>query len=666
MEENERAREFLQRRAAEECVTLPPLLNTPRVWRWPLRSPLGEPPGYPSRPFRYVRKLATSMLGVLALGSLVTGLNYVVSVSVPWALGMVLDAGLEHGLNRELWIRLGVLTLIILGVALTQMAGQLTEIAVQMSAVATPARVAGRKLARDGRAVNRELESGDVVTSMLTDVDRIGQAALWIPEMVGAFLSTVMILIIMFHTSPPLAWTVLIGLPIVTLLMSLLGGPMQRRQAENRDEQGKLTEISADAVAGLRVLRGIGGEDVFGRHYQEQSARVRDAGIRVALPAALLGVLRSVIPMLFTALVVGIGAMLYFHDELSVGSLVAFFGFSQFLRNPIVVATRSLEEFTKAWVGIRKLARIQGVNSLVSDDMAGECGGVQPQNTPSPTQGYDTEFGLSQLTDTVSDVTVKPGLITGLVCANPDVSAAIARRLARQEDSTEPTLLIDGIDARTLPLDQVRRAIILSDTDPQLFAGTLRDQVRGANSPAPRDRGVRELVWRDVIENATRQEDSLIVPEEDEGDSQWLAALHVANADDVVASVNGGLDGAVAEKGRTLSGGQRQRVALARAVAADPAVLVTIEPTSALDSHTESRVAQRLAQARRGKTTVIVSASVLVLEHCDEVIVLDEAGREIVRGSHLELRRKARSGDRAAASYLAIINRSLLSGGETS
>ncbi len=666
MEENERAREFLQRRAAEERVTLPPLLNTPRVWRWPLRSPLCEPAVYPSRPFRYVRKLATSMLGVLALGSLVTGLNYVVSVSVPWALGMVLDAGLEHGLNRELWIRLGVLTLIILGVALTQMAGQLTEIAVQMSAVATPARVAGRKLARDGRAVNRELESGDVVTSMLTDVDRIGQAALWIPEMVGAFLSTVMILIIMFRTSPPLAWTVLIGLPIVTLLMSLLGGPMQRRQAENRDEQGKLTEISADAVAGLRVLRGIGGEDVFGRHYQEQSARVRDAGIRVALPAALLGVLRSVIPMLFTALVVGIGAMLYFHDELSVGSLVAFFGFSQFLRNPIVVATRSLEEFTKAWVGIRKLARIQGVNSLVSDDMAGECGGVQPQNTPSPAQGYDTEFGLSQLTDTVSDVTVKPGLITGLVCANPDVSAAIARRLARQEDSTEPTLLIDGIDARTLPLDQVRRAIILSDTDPQLFAGTLRDQVRGANSPAPRDRGVRELVWRDVIENATRQEDSLIVPEVDERDSQWLSALHVANADDVVASVNGGLDGAVAEKGRTLSGGQRQRVALARAIAANPAVLVTIEPTSALDSHTESRVAQRLAQARRGKTTVIVSASVLVLEHCDDIIVLDNSGQEIVRGSHRELRENARSGDPAAASYLAIINRSLLSGGETS
>lgn len=664
MEDNARARVFLQRRAAEEHVALPPLLRTPRTWRWPLRSPQGEPDVYPAGPHHYARKLVGSMFGVLALGSLVTGLNYAVSVSVPWALGMVLDAGLEHGLTREIWIRLAVLALVILGVALTQMAGQLTEIAVQMTAVVTPARVAGRKLAFDGRAVNRELESGDVVTSMLTDVDRIGRAALWIPEMVGAILSTVMILVIMFRTSPPLAWTVLIGLPIVTLLIGLLGKPLQRRQTENRDEQGKLTEISADAVAGLRVLRGIGGEDVFGRHYQGQSARVRDAGIRVALPAALLGVLRSVIPMLFTALVVGIGAILYFHNELSVGSLVAFFGFSQFLRNPIVVATRSLEEFTRAWVGIRKLARIQGVTSLVSEDMAEVSGDAPRQNASSQAQWQEKDFGLAQLTDTVSEVTVKPGLITGLVCANPDASAAVVRRLARQEDSAKPTLLIDGTDARTLPLDLVRRAIILSDTDPQLFAGTLRDQVRGANTPVPRERGVRELVWRDVIENATRQEDSLIVPEVDERDSQWLAALHVADADDVVESVNGGLDGAVAEKGRTLSGGQRQRVALARAVAADPAVLVTIEPTSAVDSHTESRVAQRLAQARHGKTTVIVSASVLVLEHCDEVIVLDDAGREIVRGSHRELREKAQSGDPAATPYLAIINRSVQGGGE--
>ena len=494
MEDNARARDFLQRRAVEEHVALPPLLRTPRTWRWPLRSPQGEPDVYPVDPHRYARKLVVSMGGVLALGSLVTGLNYAVSVSVPWALGMVLDAGLEHGLNGEIWVRLAVLTLVILGVALTQMAGQLTEIAVQMTAVATPARVAGRKLAFDGRAVNRELESGDVVTSMLTDVDRIGRAALWIPEMVGAILSTVMILVIMFRTSPPLAWTVLIGLPIVTLLIGLLGKPLQRRQTENRDEQGKLTEISADAVAGLRVLRGIGGEDVFGRHYQGQSARVRDAGIRVALPAALLGVLRSVIPMLFTALVVGIGAILYFHNELSVGSLVAFFGFSQFLRNPIVVATRSMEEFTRAWVGVRKLARIQGVTSLVSKDMAEVSGDALHPNTLPQAQWREKDFGLAQLTDTVSEVTVKPGLITGLVCANPDASAAVARRLARQEDSAQPTLLIDGTDARTLPLDLVRRAIILSDTDPQLFAGTLRDQVRGANTPAPRERGVRELV----------------------------------------------------------------------------------------------------------------------------------------------------------------------------
>lgn len=648
------AKDFLQRRAAEEHVKLPPLMGTPRRWFWPLKTPSGEPPVYPDRPWPYLGKLGRVQAGNFAIGSLVTVLNYLVSVSVPWTLGMVLDAGLEHGFTTEIVGPLVALVLVVLGVAVTQAWGQLTEIAVFMHTVIIPARVAGRRLARHGRAVNQQLESGDVVTSMLTDVDRIGHSAIWIPEMVGAFLSTVMILVIMFQTSPTMAWVVLIGLPVLTLLMSLLVQPMQRRQSENREEQGKLTEISADAVAGLRVLRGIGGEDVFGETYRRQSALVRDAGFRVALPAALLGVLRSILPMLFTAIVVGVGALLYFRGELSVGNLVTFFGFSQFLRFPIVVATRALEDFTRAWAGVRKLARIQGVKPLVDTESEGP--GV---NSPvGSVTGEVPDFGQAVLQDESSGVSINPGQITGLVCVNPDVSADLARRLARQVDEDGKGLLVNGINARQYPISAIRRAILLSDTDPQLFAGTLRDQVRAASAPTPRDRGVRELVWRDVIENATRKEDSLIVPDPDPRDSRWLAALEVADASDVLASVAGGLDGAVAEKGRSLSGGQRQRVALARAVAAEPEVLVTIEPTSAVDSHTESRIAGRLSEVRHGKTTVVVSASVLVLEHCDEVVVLDEDGRELQRGTHSGLREAAKAGDAGAQEYLRIISRS--------
>jgi len=119
-------------------------------------------------------------------------------------------------------------------------------------------------------------------------------------------------------------------------------------------------------------------------------------------------------------------------------------------------------------------------------------------------------------------------------------------------------------------------------------------------------------------------------------DPRLLRALDVADGCDVVSSVVGGLDGWVAERGRSLSGGQRQRVALARALAVDPAVLVLVEPTSAVDSHTEARIAGRLAAFRRGRTSVVVTGSPLVLAVCDEVVFV-VGGVPVLRGSHRQL-----------------------------
>ncbi|MGO1715597.1 MAG: ATP-binding cassette domain-containing protein, partial [Ancrocorticia populi] len=147
------------------------------------------------------------------------------------------------------------------------------------------------------------------------------------------------------------------------------------------------------------------------------------------------------------------------------------------------------------------------------------------------------------------------------------------------------------------------------------------EQVRDIQQPGGEGRALFE---KEVVEGVSAE------------DQHLMAALAAADAGDVVTSVDGGLDGQIAERGRSLSGGQRQRVALARVLAADPDVAVLIEPTSAVDSHTESRIASNLAQVRRGKTTVIVTASPLVLDRCDE-IVLVAGGREIARGSHRDL-----------------------------
>ena len=164
-------------------------------------------------------------------------------------------------------------------------------------------------------------------------------------------------------------------------------------------------------------------------------------------------------------------------------------------------------------------------------------------------------------------------------------------------------MTLGGVDLARAGLDDVRRQVLVSDTGSQLFAGTLQDAVD------PHGRLSRE---------------------------QAEHALRVANAEDVYDALPEGWQGELDERGRGLSGGQRQRVVLARAIAADPPVLVLVEPTSAVDAHTEARIAERVAVTRSGRTTVVMTVSPLWLHHADHVVLLHD-GTVVAEGAHADL-----------------------------
>ena len=144
-----------------------------------------------------------------------------------------------------------------------------------------------------------------------------------------------------------------------------------------------------------------------------------------------------------------------------------------------------------------------------------------------------------------------------------------------------------------MPIAAVREKILVSDSASQVFAGTLQEAID------PHGRLTRE---------------------------QAEAVLYTAAAEDVFEALAGGWQGRLDEKGRGLSGGQRQRLVLARALALDPDVLVLVEPTSAVDAHTEAMIAERLAAHRRGRTTVVTTGSPLLLHYADRVAFLSGSG----------------------------------------
>ena len=125
-------------------------------------------------------------------------------------------------------------------------------------------------------------------------------------------------------------------------------------------------------------------------------------------------------------------------------------------------------------------------------------------------------------------------------------------------------------------------------------------------------------------------------------DARSSTAVAVANAEDVLEALPEGLDATVDERGRSFSGGQRQRLVLARALLSDAELLVLVEPTSAVDAHTEARIARPAARgARRHGRPSIVTTSPLVLDQADRVVLVED-GRVVAEGTHRELLRDER------------------------
>ena len=223
--------------------------------------------------------------------------------------------------------------------------------------------------------------------------------------------------------------------------------------------------------------------------------------------------------------------------------------------------------------------------------------------SPTPRSRRRRRRDGSELYDVRTGLRVRPGLLTAIVCDQPDESAALADRLGLAAAEPDDDVRLGGVPLTALRRAEVRRRILVSDTGATLFSGRL-------GGPARRHRHAATCSRR------------------------WTTA----SAEDILEALPEGLETQVAERGRTFSGGQRQRLVLARALAADPEVLVLVEPTSAVDAHTEARIAARLRGHRAGRTTVVTSTSPLMLDAVDEVAFL-RAGRD---RRHRAARRPAR------------------------
>lgn len=645
--------QFLTAKAEEVGVDLPPLGKTPRRWPKVLQAPRDDPGYFGDTRGQFLKSVAKHARGAIVLQTVALSVGTVLGALLPFVLGKGIDAAISDGLSAPTWQWIGLFTVMILVMSIGDGVNQMGEIAAFLRGSLGSARVVAHRVSRAGRAAKQDKPAGDVVTGIINDSARIGEAVLFVAEVISSILAIAVVTVAMYSMSTVLATMVIIGLPIALAGIGVMVKPLEKKVARMRAEQGTLTTISTDAVSGLRVLRGVGGEKFYNSRYKRQSQKVKDAGIAMAHNQAALTVMRTALPQLFIAVITGYGAFLTFRGQITAGDLVAFAGMTAYLSTPFNVAGQAAYVGTRAWVGAKKLAEFSSVEPPTSD--AAVPSSKTLLEDEDDLLAGPAGFAGAPLTDVQSGIAVKPGILTAVVSKSPAQSAELAKRLARVSDEYE--VRSGDRDLRTFPLAQVRKSILLSEADAQLFRGTIHAVLRGAAAVEPLPRGVTELVYRERIEEESREEGSLFRPDRVPEDARLYEAMNVADAQDVLESVPGGMAGWLSERGRNLSGGQRQRVALARALYQDAPVLVAIEPTSAVDSHSEERISGRVRDARAGKTTLVVTASPLWLDKCDEVIVLGDDGLEVARGSHNQLKRSAEAGDKGAILYRQIIER---------
>src|SRR5215213_4373916 len=285
------------------------------------------------------------------------------------------------------------------------------------------AQVVSHHAARSGPAVRGKLSTGEVVATISNDAMRAGGAFDITARLSGAIVAYVVVAFILLSSSVVLGLIVLLGVPVLVLLLGTVIKPLQARQREQREEVGKLTALGADTAAGLRVLRGIGGEQAFFARYRTRSQEVRRAGVRVALPQSTLDAAQVLVPGLFVVLVTWLGAHFALDGTIGVGELVAFYGYAAFLVIPLRTAAEAVDKITRALVGARRMLDVLAIEPLVRD--SGSAAEPPPAGVP--------------LIDQQSGLVIEPGVFTCVVTRSTDEAARVADRLGRFADDGRVT-----------------------------------------------------------------------------------------------------------------------------------------------------------------------------------------------------------------------------------
>jgi ABC-type multidrug transport system fused ATPase/permease subunit len=407
---------------------------------------------------------------------------------------------------------------------------------------------------------------------------------------------------VMLAVDPGLAAVALAPMPFVIWVSFRYG---RRNRPAQQEVQQRIAELTAEAeenISGIRVVKAFAQEERQLRRFSRAVARVFDQSMVSTRLRAFYGPFIGFLPQLGLAAVLFVGGRQAINGSLDVGDFVAFYGYVLLLTSPMRMLGIAL--------GMAQRAVASGARVFELLDRRPEM--TAPAEAPALPPGAGrvelrgVSFGYGGGDPVLRDVDleVEAGRTVALVGPTGSGKTTLVMLIPRLYDADEGSVLVDGVDVRTVDPSSLRREVAVVSDDAFLFSASLRDNITYARPDA--------------------------------SEEQVLEAVRRSGLAELLDDLPEGLDTLVGERGLTLSGGQRQRVAIARALIAEPRILILDDATSSVDATTESRIKSALREVMEGRTTFVIAHRLSTISLADEVVVL-ENGRVAARGAHAEL-----------------------------
>ncbi len=444
--------------------------------------------------------------------------------------------------------------------------------------------------------------TGTLMYQINNQAAAVGGVTVAVPPLLQSTLTLIGMFVVTVLIEPILA---LMALTVVPFIYYSAGYYTRRIEPDLRNVrrlEGQSLTIVHEAMAMLRVIVAFGREGFEYARFRKQGEEAVNARVRLTVRQTMFSLAVTMITAIGSALVLGFGAYRVLKGDLTAGELLVVIGYVAAMYKPLEQISNTVSTLQEQFMSFR-----HSLDLLETEpDIEEKPGATELTRAKGHVVFEDVCFSYEGRRDTLKHASFesRAGQRVAIVGPTGAGKSTLLSLLPRFYDPQSGRIVLDGHDVRDLTLASLRAQASVVLQEPLLFSGTIADNIRY---------GALEAGEQDVIE-----------------------AAKAANAHDFVSALPKGYETELGERGARLSGGERQRISVARAFLKDAPILILDEPTSSIDSKTETVILDALERLMAGRTTFMVAHRLSTIGDSDLILVINH-GEIVEQGSHDEL-----------------------------